>query len=259
MSEVVSRDGTRIGYDRHGSGPPVVLVDGATGYRAFNVDGPIADQLESQFTVYVYDRRGRGESGDTAPYAVEREIDDLAALIDEAGGSACVYGVSSGAALVLEAAAAGLPITKMALYEPVYTSEVAGPQPAEDYGRRLHEHLAAGRRGDAAEEFMRYAGADDAMVAGARASSVWPLMEGIAPTLAYDHACLNGAFVPRERAAKVTAPALVMAGGDSPELLRRPAEVVAGAMPNAEHRVLDGQTHMVAPEVIGAALREFFA
>lgn len=257
MAEVTSRDGTRIAFEKTGTGPALVLVDGALCYRAFGPMSALAQVLAPDFTVYTYDRRGRGESGDTAPYAVIREVEDLEALIEAAGGSAYVYGISSGAALAMEAAASGLAITKLALYEAPYTAEGGDTGPVEESNRRLTELLAAGRRGDAVEFFMAGVGAPAEAIAGMRQSPMWPVFEGVAHTIAYDFAILGDGTVPRERAAKVAVPTLVAAGGASPDFLRRPAEALADAIPGARYQTLDGQTHEVPPSVIGAVLMEF--
>ncbi|MGC9665161.1 alpha/beta fold hydrolase [Planosporangium sp. 12N6] len=258
MTKVTSRDGTTIACERVGEGPALVLVDGAMCYRAFGPLPALARVLAPDFTVYTYDRRGRGGSGDTAPYAVDREVEDLEVVIEAAGGSAYVYGISSGAALALTAAASGPAITKLALYEPPYTAEDGDTAQVAAYNRQIIDLLAAGRRGDAVERFMSGVGLPAEAIAGMRQSPAWPVFEGVAPTLAYDFAVLGDGTVPRERAAHVTVPTLVAAGGASPESLRRPAKALADAIPGATHRVLEGQTHEVSPDAIAAVLREFF-
>lgn len=258
MTEVTSRDGTTIAFDRVGEGPALVLVDGAMCYRAFGPMPPLAQVLAADFTVYTYDRRGRGESGDTAPYAVAREVEDLEALIEAAGGAAYAYGISSGAALAMEATASGLAIMKLALYEPPYTAEGADIEGVKESNRQLNDLLAAGRRGDAVEFFMAGVGMPAEAVAGMRQSPTWPVFEGIAHTIAYDFAVLGDGTVPRERAANVAVPTLVADGGASPDLLRRPTKALAGAIPGAKYQTLEGQTHEVAPDAIATVLREFF-
>jgi pimeloyl-ACP methyl ester carboxylesterase len=260
MSEVTSKDGTRIAFDRLGDGPELVLVDGALCSRAFGPMGPLAALLAPHFAVLTYDRRGRGDSGDTLPYSVEREVEDIEALIAEAGGSAFIYGTSSGAALALEAASRlPTPITKLALYEPPYTLDAEGIQRFNEYRMQLLELLAAGRRGDAVELFMRLVGASDGGVAGMRQAPVWPLFEAAAPTLAYDAAALGDSSVPTERAASVTIPTLVMAGGETFPFIRSAAQALADAVPHARYRTLEGQTHEVIDEAIAPVLEEFFA
>lgn len=179
---VTSADATTIAFERSGEGTPVIVVGGALNDRS--TGAPLAAHLASDFTVYTYDRRGRGDSGDTRPYAVEREVEDLAALITEAGGKAFVYGVSSGAILALEAAASGLPITKLALLEPPYTITEARPNASENFAARLAELTSAGRRGEAVEYFMtKTVGLPDEAVAGARNSPMWAGLEAMAHTL----------------------------------------------------------------------------
>lgn len=257
MSTITSRDGTTIAYERSGKGPPLVLVDGAMSYRAFGPLQPVAEVLAADFTVYAYDRRGRGESGDTAPYAVAREVEDLEALIAVAGGSAHVYGVSSGAALAMEAAASGAPITRLALFEPPYTVEGGDDaQLQKEDSARLQELLAADRRSDAVEAFFSFFMPAEA-IAEMRGQPVWPLFEAVAPTLGYDFTIMDDGLVPRDRAARVGVPTLVLDGGDSPEVLRSAAQAVAAAIPGARYRTLEGRHDEMAPEITATALREF--
>jgi len=263
MLTVTSQDGTRIAYDRAGQGPAVILVEGATGYRAFGFSPVLAQLLAPDFTVYSYDRRGRGESGDTLPYAVAREVEDIDALITAAGGSASIYGISSGAALALEAAI-GLQgkVTKLALYEASYDDSETGVAVWHTYRAKLTEALAADRRGDAVALFMSIVGVPAEMIDGMRQSPQWSVFEAIAPTLAYDAACLGpDRTVPTERAAAVTAPTLVMDGGANIEIMpfmRASAVALAAAIPNAQHRTLEGQRHDVDSQVLAPVLAEFF-
>lgn len=257
MPAVTSADGTAIAYERTGSGPALLLVDGAMCYRGAGPMRPLAALLQNSLTVYAYDRRGRGESSDTAPYAVAREVEDLQALIAEAGGEAYVYAISSGAALALATAAAGPGITRLALYEPPFMAEVSDPARIAAYTERLHELLDAGRRGDAVALFMTNVGMPSEAVAGMRAQPFWAALEAIAPTLAYDDALLGGGVVPRHLAATITVPALVLAGGASPDGLQLAAKATADALPAAEYRTLDGQTHDVAPDALAPVLAEF--
>lgn len=246
-STVISKDGTTIAYDRIGEGPAVVLVDGALVYRAQWGQGPLAALLADQFTVYTYDRRGRGESGDTMPYAVEREVEDLEALIDEAGSSAFVCGISSGAALAMEAAIQlSDKVRAIALYEAPYNSDENARRAWREYTRQLDALLAEGRRGDAVGLFMMVTGASAADVEGARQAPFWPIFEAIAPTLAYDHSALLGeeAAVPTARAARVAVPALVMDGEASYPFMHDTAVALAEAMPRGQHRTLPGQTQI---------------
>ncbi|MER7751129.1 alpha/beta fold hydrolase [Kitasatospora sp. NPDC097643] len=259
---VVSTDGTTLACSVTGSGPAVVFVDGALCHRSFGPGAAVAEQLAAHHTVWTYDRRGRGASGDTAPYEVEREIEDLAAVIAAAGGSAHVVAVSSGAALALRAAAHGVGIDRLAVYEPPFSTEDGQAARFVQYAADLDAALTEGRRGDAVAAFMTFVGMPAEMVDGMRSAPVWPAFEAVAPTLAHDAAVLaarTGAAVPAEVLAGVAVPTLVLDGGASPELLRAPARAVAAAVPGAEHRTLDGQTHEVAAEVLAPELVTFFA
>jgi pimeloyl-ACP methyl ester carboxylesterase len=252
IETAVSKDGTVIGYSRLGKGPALVLVDGAMCSRAFGPMGTLAEALSPRFTVYTYDRRGRGASGDTLPYAVSREIEDIEAVIARAGGSAYLYGISSGAALAVQAAAASSRIEKLAIYEPPFVAGMA------EYGKQLHELLAADRRGDAVELFLTTVGTPPQAITGMRAAPIWQLMEAIAPTLAYDSDILADGSMPTGQAGRVKVPALVMAGGASPEALRAAARAAASAIPHARLRILEGQTHNVSPEALAPVLADFF-
>lgn len=243
MEQIQSKDGTTIAFDQLGSGPTIVLVAGAATDRALN--GRIAEALAGSFTVLNYDRRGRGDSDDTPPYAVAREIDDLAAVLDAAGGSAHVIGFSSGAALAAEAAASGLPINRLILWEPPFSRDPDGPRRAKAYADRLAELLAADRRGDALAHFMTYVGLPAEAIAGVRESAYWPVGLRLAPTLAYDAEILGDSTIPTTRLAEITVPTLVLSGSRSPQFLRDAAEQTAAAIPGAHHDVLDGQDHNV--------------
>jgi pimeloyl-ACP methyl ester carboxylesterase len=261
MPTVTSKDGTRIAFDQAGQGPALIIVDGAIEYRAFAQGlAQLVALLAPHFTVINYDRRGRGESGDTLPFAVEREIEDIAALIDAAGGSAFVYGISSGAALAMEAAIAlGPKIQKLAMYEAPYNADAPARQAWREYRRQLQEALAAGRNGDAMVLFMRLVGMPAEQVPGMRQSPEWPIFEAVAPTLAYDAAAMGEeAAVPVERAARVAVPTLVMDGGASFPFMHTTATALAAAMPQGRQRTLAGQTHDVAPEALAPVLVEFF-
>ena len=248
----MSRDGTSIAYDRQGAGPPVILVGG--GLDDGSENAPLAAELADRFTVYNYARRGRDESGDTGPYAVERELEDLAALIGQAGGSARVYGVSSGGMFALEAAAAGLAIQRLAVYEVPYDTTPEAAQRNQAYREQLRAALDQGRRGDAVELFMRLAGSSDEDIAGARSSPYWPGLEALAHTLAYDAACYGPP--PVDRLATVTQPTLVLTGGGA-EFFELAADAVAAAMPSAERVVLEGQKHVADPKAVATALGRF--
>jgi len=255
--KTISRDGTSLAYQRTGDGPVVILVSGAMSTGA--TLAPLAVALSGRFSVICYDRRGRGESGDTKPYAVAREVEDLAALIDTAGGEASLYGVSSGGALVLEAAASGLPIRRAAVYEVPFAVYEGGAKERAEYTEHLTEALEQDRRGDAVELFLRLTGLAEEMIQGARNSPMWAGMESIAPSLAYDDAVMGDGLVPRERLAAIDVPLLSVAGDASPAWLREAAREVAETAPQGSYRSLEGQTHMVDPNVLAPVLAEFFA
>ncbi|MDL5203932.1 alpha/beta hydrolase [Streptomyces sp. ALI-76-A] len=255
--KTLSRDGTPLAYERTGQGPAVVLVSGAM--STGGTVRPLAAALSDRFDVVVYDRRGRGDSGDTLPYAVDREIEDLAALIEVAGGEAALYGVSSGGALALHAAASGLPVRRVAVYEVPYAMDESAVKERAEYTERLTGALARDRRGDAVELFLRLTGLAEEMIRGARQSPMWAGMEAIAPSLAYDDAVLGDGRVPRELLASVTVPVLAVAGGASPGWLREAARAVAEAAHEGASRTLEGQTHMVDPQALAPVLAEFFA
>lgn len=257
MRTAVSEDGTAIAYERTGDGPPLVLVGGAT--CTHSADAPLAAELAASHTVHVYDRRGRGESGDTSPYAVAREIEDLAAVIEAAGGEAGVYGISSGGALVLQAAAAGLPISRLAVYEVPYATDPAISSGGEEYRARLGALLAAGDRAGAMELFLRRVGTPAEAVAGMRRAPVWKDLEALAPTLAYDDAVLGDGMVPAALVAAIDRPALVVCGDAGPQWFRDTGRTLAQALPRGRYETLNGQTHQVDPAVLAPVLREFFA
>jgi pimeloyl-ACP methyl ester carboxylesterase len=262
-ASLASKDGTPIAYERLGDGPALILIDGALGFRKFGSAPDLARLLAPRLTVFAYDRRGRGESGDTPPVALEREIEDIDALIEHAGGHASLYGISSGGALALEAAAAlGDSVDRLALYEIPYDDTVGGVSAWRAYRTQLGELLGAGRAGDAAELFMRFVGASDEGVARMRAQPVWVTFEAVAPTLAYDAAALgDDRTVPVHHAGSVTAPTLVMEGSASREhmpFMHASAVTLFEAMRKAEHRVVEGQAHDVDVHVLAPILAEFF-
>jgi pimeloyl-ACP methyl ester carboxylesterase len=262
MKKVLSKDGTPIAFDRTGTGPPIILVDGALCYRASGPMGPLAAQLASDFTVFTYDRRGRGDSGDTGSYAVEREVEDIDALIKEAGGWAFVCGVSSGAALALEAANRGLAIKKLALYEaPFIVDDTRSPIP-HDFVARLHELMAANRRGDVVKLFMKLVGVPTVFIVLMRFLPAWSKLLAVAHTVSYDITIVQDNQQGKPLSAKqwpcVTVPTLVMVGGKSPAWMRHAMQALTGVLPNAKQRTLDRQTHMVRSKVIAPVLTEFF-
>ena len=257
--------GTRIAFDRSGEGPSLILVGGALQHRRIDPStARLAELLASRLTVVHYDRRGRGDSGDTTPYAVEREVEDLEALIQDAGGSAFVFGMSSGAILALDAAARGRAITRLALYEPPFIVDDSRPPLPADYTERLAELLATGRPGDAVELFMTEAvGVSSATAGSMRSSPFWPALEGVANTLPYDDAIardtLSGRPLPEDRWTSVAAPTLVIDGGASPTWARNAVRAIVDVLPDARRHTLEGQTHQVDPEVLAPVLRQFFS
>jgi pimeloyl-ACP methyl ester carboxylesterase len=263
LKKVTSKDGTSIAYDQAGKGPALILVDGAFGMRTFGPNGPLVPLLADKFTVYTYDRRGRGDSGDTKPYAVEREIEDLAAVIEAAGGTAMLYGISSGAGLVLEAVNAGLPATKIALYEaPFITDNSRKPVP-ESFPAHLQELVKAGKNGEVVKEFMtKGVAVPGFVVTMMRFMPAWPKLKAIAPTAVYDMTIVN----PHQQCQpfrqgewpNLKIPALVISGGKSPAWMQNGMKSLANFLPNATHRTLEGQTHIVKPEVLAPVLKEFF-
>lgn len=261
---VTSKDGTRIAYEQSGAGPALIMVDGAIQYRAIDPWGPqVAALLGQDFSVIRYDRRGRGESGDTLPYAAARELEDLEALIEAAGGLAYVFGMSSGAVLTLDAAACGLAITKLVVFEPPLIVESSRPPVPDDYVQRLTELAATGRRGEAVEYFLtRAANMPAEFVGPMKAEPFWPALEAVAHTIAYDGTfvadVMKGNPLPRQRWASISIPLLVVDSSGSPEWFHHGAMALVDLLPHAQCRTLEGQEHTVAPDVLAPVLREFF-
>jgi pimeloyl-ACP methyl ester carboxylesterase len=291
---VRSGDGTTIAFERSGAGSPVIVVGGAFNDRTTaaplaaalaatltaqredrSLLGPGASarserseprsreprpaQSQAGLTVYAYDRRGRGDSGDTAPYAVDREVEDLQALIAEAGGAAGLYGVSSGAILAIEAAAAGIGVSQLALFEPPFTVDDSRPHHDSAISTELAELTSAGRRREAVELFMRKAvGLPDELVAQVRESPMWPELEKLAHTLPYDTTITGDGTVPARLLASITVPTIVIGSEGSPPWLRSAVRAVAEALPHARRRSLAGEYHEVPPDVLGPVLTEFF-
>jgi pimeloyl-ACP methyl ester carboxylesterase len=259
--QALSKDGTAIAFDRIGHGPAVILIDGALCYRGMGRNAKLANIMAQHFTVFTYDRRGRGASGDTTPYAVEREVEDVDALLTEAGGTASVWGTSSGAVLALEAANRLKGIKKLALYEaPLIVDDSRST--TEDDWDRIGEAVAAGRRSDAVRIFLMSVGLPGVFIALMRVMPVWSKLKAIAHTLSYDGAIVRdnqrGKPLPAIRWASVTIPALVMDGGRSPAWMRHGNRSLARVLPNAQYRTLEGQTHMLKPKVHAPLLIEFF-
>ena len=263
MKKAISRDGTSIAYDELGEGAPLILVGGALNTRSFGPNGGLAELLAERFTVINYDRRGRGDSTDTAPYSVEREIEDLDALIESAGGSASVFGISSGAALALEAANRGLGIEKLALYEAPFVVDDSRPPVPDDYLERLEGLVDSDRRGDAIRLFMKEGvGLPAPFVFMMRLMPAWSKLKAVAHTLPYDAAFVDdyekGRPLPTERWNSATMPTLVAVGGKSPDWMRHAMRELAEVLPNASHSTLEGQTHIVKAEALAPVLVEFF-
>ena len=261
---VTSRDGSSIAYDRHGSGPAVILVGGALSYRKFNKMEELATLLAERCTVINYDRRGRGDSTEVKPFALEREIEDIAALIEAEGGSASLWGWSSGGALALRAASAGIGVQRLSVYEVPFMVDPAAKRPTRDYGERLDELVVAGDRSGAAKHFMRNAiGVPAPFVALMGLMPMWKGIRATALTLPYDWAALGkhtmyGAPLNPAEWASVRVPTLVAYGGKSPAVLQQGSRALAEALPNAELRELEGISHNVKMPVLAPVLADFF-
>jgi pimeloyl-ACP methyl ester carboxylesterase len=261
MNTVVSKDGTSIAYDKRGDGPAVVLVDGALCSRAQGPMPELAALLAAGFTVYNYDRRGRGDSGDAAEYEVDREIEDLAALLAVAGGTAYLFGASSGAVLAADAAHRLPGFTRLALYEPPFiVDDTHAPRP-ETFLAETEALIAAGDTGGAVKKFLRSV---DMPGFAVRILSVLPPFRKIkaaAHTLPYDLRILGdtgrGRPLDAARWSGVSAPAIVLDGGRSPRYMRHAARAFSQALPKAGYRTLPGQTHLVKASVVAPAVREF--
>ena len=258
-----SADGTQIAYERIGNGAPLILVGGAWNTRQSGTE--LAERLADNLTVYTYDRRGRGDSGDTQPYAVEREVEDLQAVIEAAGGSAALFGHSSGGALALETTARSVRVSKLAVYEIPYIVDDSRPPLADDYIEHLEQLVAAGRRREVVSYFMTEAVGMPAEMAEQLANSPMAApMETLAHTVAYDgrvmlRSRMNGGPLPSEWRDSVTVPTLVMDGGESPAWLHSAARALVGLLPDVCYRTLEGQDHAAAPEAIAPELEGFLS
>lgn len=264
LGTVTSQDGTRIAFERLGDGPPLIVVDGAFCTREMGPSKKLAPLLADRFTVYAYDRRGRGDSGDTLPFEVTREVEDLAALIEQAGGTASVLGTSSGASLALEAARQGLPIDRLVLFEAPMVVDDSRPPVGEDYEARLEALIDSGQRGKAIKLFMREGIRVPApFVALMPLMPAWSRLKAVAHTVVYDTRIvgdqLHGRPLRRDHWRSVEAPVLVLAGGKSPVWMQNAMRALADALPHAEHRTLAGQTHMVKAQVLAPVAAEFLA
>ncbi len=254
VEKVQSTDGTTIAYETAGSGPPLILVGGALNTR--QSPGDLVPLLVENFTVVTYDRRGRGESTDTPPYAVEREVEDFSALVAAVGGSAVVYGHSSGGILALEAAAAGVGISRLAAYEPPYLTTPGGDVLWQVFVDKVQALVDEGHPDLAVEEFIRHTGAD--FDAGMKQSPWWPSLVALARTLPYDLTLTGDNIVPVQRLGRISAPTLALYGGASAAWAQASASAVAMAVQNGRQDVIEGQEHAVAPETVAPTLLEFF-
>jgi pimeloyl-ACP methyl ester carboxylesterase len=254
-----STDGTSIAYEIFGAGPPLIVVCGATCDRALM--RPTAHALGAHFMTVNYDRRGRGDSGDTLPYAVDREVEDIAVLIDQVGHPAHLYGHSSGAGLVLRAVAAGLPVDRFVMHDPPYSpDDGASRDEARRYGQIIRSLLARDERAEAIETFFRLTGMPDEMIDGMRGTHRWAELTALAPTLAYDSAVMgdiaSGGAVPEDVASRVTRPGLVLVGGESPPFMMEVSRRLARLLPEGSHRVVAGHGHVVPPDVLAPLVAE---
>jgi pimeloyl-ACP methyl ester carboxylesterase len=257
METVTSADGTVIAFDRSGEGPALVVTLGAFCDRKTFV--PPAD-LTARFTVVTWDRRGRGDSGDTPPYSPDREVADLAAVISvaRAGAGAFVYGHSSGAALVLRAAWSGVPMAALVAYEAPFIIPGTREVPT-DPSATITGMVEAGRRGDAVRYWMAdVVGLPAQMVAGMEGAPFWAGLEAMTHTLPYDLALTAYQGVPADDLARITVPVLVLGGGNSPDWFRASVAATTAAIPGARLVMLEGQDHGAPPEVLTPVLTEFF-
>jgi pimeloyl-ACP methyl ester carboxylesterase len=256
LDKVTSADGTPIAYQRSGDGPPVILVGGA--FNDARSSASLATALAPHLTAITFDRRGRGASGNTLPYAIAREVEDIAALIAGAGGRAGVCGHSSGSILCFEAAAAGLPITGLAMFEPPFRPP-GSPAAPPDYLDRMTELTSTGRNGEAVEYFMTQGvGLSPGVVAQMRNAPHWPALEALAPSAVHDGYLVGDGTIPLARLAAITLPTLVLDSTGSAPWLRNASVATADALPNATHRSLDGTFHQIPPEILAPVLTEFF-
>jgi pimeloyl-ACP methyl ester carboxylesterase len=262
MPSITSKDGTVIAYDKVGNGPAIILVNGALGHRGLNGEQQLASLLASNFTVFFYDRRGRGESSETKPYSVEGEIADLEALINEAGGEAFVHGTSAGAALALLAAQklGRDKILKLSLYEPPYDAYLKdGKNSFSEVKTKLKELVAAGKPGDAIEFFFESIGTPEDAIQGIKQSPAWSPMEKIGHTLVYDFEILGTGIVPASVAKNIDMPAQILDGSKSYEFMHHAASSLSKIITNSKRKTLKDQTHQASAEVLAPVLSDFFS
>jgi pimeloyl-ACP methyl ester carboxylesterase len=262
MQKVISRDGTSIAFEKSGTGPVLILVDGALCYRACGPMESLSKLLRQNFSVITYDRRGRGESGDTKPYAPEREIEDIAALMDAAGGSAFLFGASSGAAIALEAAARLKGVRKLALYEAPFIVDDSREPITIEYLAGINEAITSSKPGVAVGLFMKSVGVPAALLVIMRLMPVWKKLKSVAHTLPNDFAFVNDNQQGKPLAAgpwtRINVPALVLVGGKSPDWMQHGMKDLARVLPRARLRSLEGQSHIINAKVVAPALTEFF-
>jgi len=262
MGMARSRDGTRIAYDQRGSGPPVLLVDGAFDHRAWGTSQQLAELLASHFKVIAYDRRGKGDSGNARLYSIDREVEDIAALIAVAGGTANLYGASTGAALALEAARRGLNIRKLALYEPPFVVDATRPAVAPDLIARLQALIKVNRRSAAVRLFLTTAGVPAMGITLLRLTPTWAKLKQSAHTLVHEAAIMagdqEGKALSAARWSSITLPVLVMEGARSPRWMHNAMLALQHVLANARYQQLPGEKHRPRPEAMAPALREFF-
>jgi pimeloyl-ACP methyl ester carboxylesterase len=259
--QVVSRDGSLIAYDKVGQGPPVILIFGALCSRTLGPGVKLARSLAQHFTVFTYDRRGRGDSSENRPYAVEREIEDLEAVFAQTGGAACIFGHSSGAVLALQAAAHGLPLKKLALYEAPLIVDHSRPSTENEWAQ-VRAFIAEGRRSEAVKVFLKSVGLPRFIIAIMQWLPIWAKITRVAHTLPHDGAIVGplqkGEPLPADAWSNVRVPALVMGGGKSPAWMQNGTRALAAVLPRAQHRILKGQAHDVSVKKLAPALNEFF-
>jgi len=258
LTRVLSQDGTTIACDQSGRGPALIVVDGALCSRTFGPSRKLAAALADHFSVYTYDRRGRGDSSNTRPYSPAREVEDLAAIIRHAGGAAALLGLSSGGALSLEAAASGLPITHVVAYEPPYVDD-DGSRGGAAHAGALTDRVGRGDRAGAVTYFMKdMVGVPAPAIIMMRMMPwVWPKLKAVAHTLPYDAAIMTSFRIPRGRFATIATPVLVMNGSKTDPRLKDAARAIAHTVPNAQHRELAGQTHNVSAKALAPAVIDF--
>ncbi|WP_423069160.1 alpha/beta fold hydrolase [Devosia sp. CN2-171] len=259
MNTVISADGTTIAYDVYGQGEPVILVEGAFCGRHFGPSNKLAAELGKHFRVYHYDRRARGDSSPSTDYSVERELEDLRALIDVAGGKPALIGFSSGACLAIEAAAAGLPISRLAFYEPPYMVGPKARKVPAGFEQDVQRLVAEGKNGDAVAYFMtKLIGMPSIFLLPMKLTRMWPTLAAQAPSLPFDMAAVNGFAPPETRMQSIRVPALGIYGSKTMPVLKDSTTLCANTIRGADLVVLPGQTHEVKAEAIAPTLIDFF-